>query len=281
MKNQSDSGFTLLELLVGMAIMGIVLTALVNYFSQSSRLAAQSSSRAEMQQEILNAQQLIAGKLKEAWYIYPAGSTIKMTDSELTQRPSGNSANANVWTVGTDPILAMIIPPKDLTVSCGTTAPASQEGCYRFLSYFPVKRSLWVKKTGADSWRNPGPDDPNGDTWILAEYRGTMSTTFSAGTYPPTTPPTVPASNTPNILSDYVAPTVETTGYTTTANTYTMFSLLSATGAATSATNPVTGVTLSLATTRKTGSQLLRLPNSTDEYNLTIYPTNLGKVAAN
>ncbi|WP_082506160.1 PilW family protein [Deinococcus sp. Leaf326] len=280
MRHNHQHGFTLLELLVGMAIMGIVLTALVNYFSQSSRVATQSSSRAEMQQEILNAQQLIAGKLKEAWYVYPAGTIVKMTSSELTKRPSGGTTNPNDWLVGTDPILAMILPPRDLTLTC-SPPPASQDGCYRFLAYFPIKRSLWVANTDAASSRNPGADTVNADTWILAEYRGTMAPSFSAVTYPPPTAPTVPMSNTPNILSDYIAPTVVTAGYTTAANTYTMFSLLSAAGTATSITNPVTGVNLSLATTRNTGGTTLRLPNATDEYSLTVYPTNLGKVAAN
>lgn len=275
-----SAGLTLVELLISMALIGIVLVALLSFFSQSSSVSTQTSSRAEMQQEIINAQQLIAGKLKEAWYVYPAGSTVKMTSSELTRRPSGSSTNPNDWLVGTDPILAMILPPRDLTVTCSTTT-AGQEGCYRFLAYFPVKRSLWVSNTGANSFRNPGADAVNADTWILAEYRGTMASTFSAAVYPPATAPTVPISNTPNILSDYIAPTVVTTGYTTTANTYTMFSLLSASGAATSTANPVTGVTLNLATTRNTAGKVLRLPNATDEYSLTIYPTNLGKVAAN
>lgn len=275
-----DAGLTLVELLISMALIGIVLAALLSFFTQSSNVSTQTSSRAEMQQEILNAQQLIAGKLKEAWYVYPAGTTVKMTSSDLTKRPSGATSNPNDWTVGTDPILAMILPPRDLTATCSTT-PASQEGCYRFLAYFPVKRSLWVTTTSAASFRNPGVDTVNAETWILAEYRGTMAPTFSAATYPPATAPTVPTSNTPNILSDYIAPTVVTTGYTTTANIYTMFSLLSATSAATSTSNPVTGVTLNLATTRNTGGKTLRLPNTTDEYSLTVYPTNLGKIAGN
>ncbi|RJF72803.1 prepilin-type N-terminal cleavage/methylation domain-containing protein [Deinococcus cavernae] len=64
-------GLTLVELLVGMTLMGIILTALVSFFTQSSKTSMQSSARADLQQETLNAQQLIAGKLKEAWYVYP------------------------------------------------------------------------------------------------------------------------------------------------------------------------------------------------------------------
>lgn len=274
MKRRARMGFTLMELLVGMAIMAVVLTALLNYFMQGTRVSTQSGSRAELQQEILNAQQLIAGKLKEAWYVYPPGQVINMTNTELTRRPTGG----NTWQVGADPILAMVLPPRVPSVACTTNT----DGCYRFLAYYPVKRSLWVSNTSTDSWRNPGPDDANGETWVLAEYRGNIAP--GAGGTPPATPPSVPTGNTANILSDYIAPTVATTSFTTTSpidNTYTMFSYKAANGLAASATNPVSGVTINLATTRKTGGTTLRLPNPTDEYSITVYPTNLGKIAAN
>ena len=274
-------GLTLVELLVGMALMGIILTALVSFFMQSSKASMQSSARADLQQETLNAQQLIAGKLKEAWYIYPQGQTIKMTDTALTQRPAGG----NTWTVGTDPILAMLLPPRSSTNTCNTTATStaatgpSQNGCYRFLAYFPVKRSVWVAGTGTDSWRNPGPDAQNDDTWVLAEYRGLISS--SPTSFPPSTLPAAPTGNTSNLLTDYVAPTTLTTGFTTSSNTYTMFGYGTANGSASSLTNPVNSVTLNLGVTRQIAGKLLRLPNATDEYTISVFPTNLGKIAAN
>jgi prepilin-type N-terminal cleavage/methylation domain-containing protein len=280
-KRQTQAGFTLLELLVGMVLIGIVLTALLNIFSQGSQVSTQSSSRAEMQQDVLNAQQLIAGKLKEAWYVYPPGLTITMTGTALTQKPSGG----NSWLVGTDPILAMVLPPKNAALSCATTTPTSTsgpDGCYRFLAYYPVKRSVWVAGTGVGSWRSPGTDDINGETWILAEYRGTIAP-GTGGTLP-TTPPSVPTGNSANILSDYIAPTTVTTGFTSILpvnNTYSMFTYTAANGLVASATNPVWSVTLNLATTRKVAGTTLRLPNATDEYTISVYPTNLGKVAAN
>ncbi len=281
MKRHTQAGFTLLELLVGMVLIGIVMTTLLRLFTQGSQVSTQSSSRAEMQQDVLNAQQLIAGKLKEAWYVYPPGLTITMTGTALTQKPSGG----NNWLVGTDPILAMVLPPKNAALSCATgtaTSTSGPDGCYRFLAYFPVKRSVWVTGTGIGSWRNPGPDDTNAETWVLAEYRGTIAP-GTGGTLPPTPPP-VPTGNSANILSDYIAPTTVTTGFTTTTpvdNTYTMFTYTAANGLAASATNPVWSVTLNLATTRKVTGTTLRLPNATDEYTVSVYPTNLGKLAAN
>ncbi|MFC5847075.1 PilW family protein [Deinococcus petrolearius] len=271
------AGFTLLELLISMALIGIILAALFSFFSQSSNVSAQSSSRAELQQEVLNAQQLIAGKLKEAWYIYPSGTTMTLGGSNNTnntrRNPLAPAASSQTWTTGTQPILAMILPP----TTAGTTN-------YRFYAYYPVLRSVWIAATGgtsAPTSSNPGSDTLNdSSTWILAEYRATV--TVASPVAFPATPPTPPTTGDANLLVDYIAPT------NTTGNTYTMFDSLAAisttgmSGTGTgSASTYVPGVTLNLATTRKTGGTTLRLPDATDEYSLTVYPTNLGKIAAN
>ena len=293
MKREAQSGLTLVELLVGLALMGIVLTALVSYFSQGSRVAGESGSRAELQQEILSIQQLITGRLKEAWYVYPAGQTLQLgstptSTANLRQNPfpgTSRTGTAN-WLTGTDPVLAVILPPRTAG-TCPTTAPSSGSGadfCYRFFAYYPVKRSVWVSGTTTtsggvttESASNPGKDPSNADTWVLAEYRKTLYG-FAPGTAAPTT--TLDGGDA-NLLADYVAPTVATTGFTTSTNTYTMFELKAANGTATSSTNPVSGVTLNLATTRNAGGKVLRLPGQTGTYSITIYPANLGKVASN
>ncbi|WP_147364105.1 hypothetical protein [Deinococcus cavernae] len=82
-------------------------------------------------------------------------------------------------------------------------------------------------------------------------------------------------------MTDYVAPTTLTTGFTTTGNVYTMFGYGTANGSASSLTNPVNSVTVNLAVTRNIAGKLLRLPNATDEYTISVFPTNLGKIAAN
>lgn len=254
-----QAGLTLVELLVGMALMGIVLAALVAYFSQSGRVSTQSSTRAELQQEVLNAQQLIAGKLKEAWYVYPPGQTLVMaaSDAPTVRNPvTGNQS----WTVGTHPLLAMVLPPESGT------------GPYRFFAYYPVKRSVWVSGTAATSWRNPGPDAANEETWVIAEYRGSIAA--GAGGAPPATPPSVPAG-TANLLADYIAPTIQTTGVTTPSNTYTMFTYDQDTG------GTVRSVTLNLAVARQSGGTLMRLPGPSGTYSTTVFPANIGRVAAN
>ena len=283
MRRHRQQGFTLIELLVAMALIGIVLTALVSFFSQGSRVSAQSSGRAELQQEVLTAQQLIAGKLKEAFYIYPPGSpSFSLTSSDLTKNPitNGNTWSITSTTTNNHPMLAMILPPRNTSLTCvaSTTAVPDPDGCYRFVAYYPVKRSVWLTGTAADSVRNPGPDTANADTWVLAEYRRVMPSTFVPSGFPFPTVPTPPTGTTANILADYIAPT------TASGATYTMFTYTTATSAATTttpATTYVTGVTLNLATTRNVGGKVLRLPGATGTYSITIYPTNLGKVAAN
>ncbi|WP_278913540.1 prepilin-type N-terminal cleavage/methylation domain-containing protein [Deinococcus wulumuqiensis] len=289
MKREAQRGLTLVELLVALALMGIVLTALVNYFSQGSRVATESGSRAELQQEILNAQQLIAGRLKEAWYVYPAGQTLQLgasatSTASLRRNPIPNTARTGTanWLTGSDPVLAMILPPR-AAGTCPTTAPSgggSADLCYRFFAYYPVKRSVWVSGTGgtsAPSASNPGDEPANDNVWVLAEYRKTLYG-FTPATAVPTT--TLDGGDA-NLLTDYVAPTYATPGFTTSSNTYSMFTLMSANGAVTSSTNPVSGVTLNLATTRNTGGNVLRLPGQTGTYSITIYPANLGKIASN
>lgn len=292
MKREAQGGLTLVELLVALALMGIVLTALVNYFSQGSRAASESGSRAELQQEILNAQQLIAGRLKEAWYVYPAGQTLQLGSSpastaSLRQNPIPGTPRTGLanWLTGTDPVLALILPPRapgSCPLDTATTAQkaAGADFCYRFFVYYPVKRSTWVSGTGgaaAPTASNPGEDTANADTWVLAEYRKTLYGFAPGGTIPTTTLNGGDA----NLLADYVAPTVVTAGLTASADTYTMFELRAANGSPTSSSNPVSGVTLRLATIRIMGGKVLRLPDGTGTYSITIYPTNLGKVAAN
>lgn len=275
--NRTDtSGLTLIELLVGMALLGIILTALTSFFTQSSRTSVQSSARAELQQETLNAQQLITGKLKEAFYVYPPGSSINnLTSTALTKNPitSNNVWNITSTATNNHPMLAMILPPRNPTLSCvaATTSAADPDGCYRFVAYYPVKRSDWLNGTATDSFRNPGADANNdSSTWVLAEYRRVMPPAFAPSSYPFATPPTAPTGATANILSDYIAPT------TASGTTYTMFTY---TTGGTPAT--VTSVTINLAATRNSAGKTLRQPGATGAYSISVTPTNLGKIASN
>lgn len=272
----SNQGLTLVELLIGMAIIGVVLAALTSFFNQGTRISGQSSSRSELQQELLNAQQLITGKLREAWYIYPPNPTASyvLGSTPITQNPLTNGTNNwNPSATTPHPFLAMILPPRSPNLTCGSGT--NVDGCYRFIAYYAMKRSTWLSAIGGDSWRNPGPDAANdNDTWVLAEYRKEMPASFNAttSTFPPTNPPTIPTNGQSNILTDYIAPT-NVSGFTTSGNTYTMFGY---TPPAPTGSSYVTGVKVSLVAIRQSSGAMMRIPN-TGSLQLAVFPTNLGK----
>lgn len=279
MRGRVQRGFTLVELLVVMVLLGVVLTALTSTFISGSRTTTLAITRAELQQEVVNAEQLIASRVKEAYYVFPPGQTLALGGGDLRRNPVVSPASGN-WTIGTHPILAMILPPKTPGADCKPSTPAIpasgstpatpatdaiNTGCYRFYAYYPVKRSVWVGGTSGAS--NPGPDANNdASTWVFVEYRDYYYESSPVGSTP--TPPPTDGSDA-NLLSDYIMPT------NTTGATYTMFSYQPSTAA----TTGVTGVNISLATGRTVNGKLTRLPGATGTYDLSAYPLNLGDVA--
>ncbi len=292
-KKRRAQGFTLIELLVSMAVGTIVLLWLFTSFSVTSKNTVQVNARSDLQQELLNAQQLIAGRVREAWYVYPAGKTFDLGSGVLRSNPFWNNSagTSGVWTTGSQPILAMILPPKVPGGLC-TTSP-NNAGCYRFYAYYPVRRDSWVGGTSTGTFKvnNPGADSLNdASAWVLAEYRSyyygsTIAPLFNLVYSTPDIPSTTGSDA--NLLADYIQPT-------TTAPTYSMFSYILpnplvpiVNGAPDGpwvdddsngiANQPyVSGVGINLVTRKNLGNTALRLP-STGTYSLTISPRNLGK----
>ncbi|PYE54435.1 PulJ/GspJ family protein [Deinococcus yavapaiensis] len=158
-------GFTLLEMLFALGLAATLGLVLIGVLQTSARASADLSARAELVSEASLASAVVTARIREAVHVYPTGSTLRLSVSGFTsRRPTGGQT----WTVGTDPILALILPPRDASVDCH---PAYRsEGCYAFYAYYPVKRS--VLTANAALGNNPGADATNdGTAWVLMEYR--------------------------------------------------------------------------------------------------------------
>lgn len=155
-------GLTLIELLIGLSLALIVLTAAFNLFLSSSQAASELQTRNDLRSELQIAQNYLAAQVREAVYVFPQGTTLNLGSGYTTKRPVTGS-----WRVGDDsaPVVAFIKPPEDLSVSC----PSDENGCYKFYAYYPVLRSWWVGK--ATGQNNPGQDAQNQDRWLLVEFR--------------------------------------------------------------------------------------------------------------
>jgi prepilin-type N-terminal cleavage/methylation domain-containing protein len=190
-KELFTSGFTLVELLVSMAILGVVLGFLTKFLVDSKRYTSLIINQSAIQEELRSAGSLIVDDIQRSIYVYPpcgiystknGTNTIKSdcADSNFST-PTSNTdlANVNVswsklklvssgsralkpvgtndyeWAVGNDenaPILAMITVPRNPKKWCGDTdTRVKKTGCYQFVAYFPVKRSQVAQGTAVNT----------------------------------------------------------------------------------------------------------------------------------
>lgn len=178
------SGFTLFELLIGLAILGVLMTAFMSFFGNTLQVTRNIDVRNTLLQDAQTAQQLVASRAQEAWYVFPPGTALGLpivggVDAWEVTRPIGGTT----WSVGTNPIFAFIVPPLNSRVPCeattgvagsppvGTTAAtAGWLGCYRFLAYYPVTRSSYVTNTAASLVNRLPADNGNPNAWVLMQY---------------------------------------------------------------------------------------------------------------
>ena len=162
-------GFTLIEMLIGMAIFGILMLAFTQIFGGSLKASSQINSRNELVSEGQIAQQLVASRLQGAYYVYPPGTSMQLTSSGFTAKNTVNGADTYTWRVGTNPFIfvAMILPP---TVA-GTCTSGSTDACFSFYAYYPVLRSVLIDKQKDIA---PDADPNNASAWILMEYRANL-----------------------------------------------------------------------------------------------------------
>lgn len=268
-----NHGFTLVELLIALALLGIILTAVVSVNIGTARAAAALQARNDLQPELQLTQNYMAGKLREAAYIFPVGANIQMSVNGATTAKPDGSQN---WVVGNTaaPILAFIVPPKTVgTTPLTNCAGASSQSeiadrCYAFYAFYPMKRDAYVAAvTGAD---DPGANSLNDATaWVLMEYRGYYSDAAlntNSGFLNSTT--AIPTGNRGRMLMDYLLPTNATTPLFTEAN---------APAAALSQSAGVTTVSMNLAASQNVVGQIVQVPAASTFSSLTVYPRNVGK----
>lgn len=274
----SRAGFTLVELLIGMALLALILTATVQIFMSSSRASSRLNAMGDAQQEAINGLQFISARTKEAWYVYPAGSVLNFSlpaGAQLAANPAtGTRAGTTSYAVGQEPALAMILPPQDASAACNVTT--SPLGCYRFFGYIAVDRGVWASR--AASFNQPGPSTGSSPTWVLAEYRALYAAPpaiVEGGSLP------VVATGVPqlNLLMTDLAPAIGGT-----APNYQLFTLQSVTLTAPRAYQLATWplaqveqIRQDLRVLRQQGGQSQSLPSATTTFQLNVVPENVGR----
>lgn len=270
-----QSGFTLVELLISLGILSLLLTAVVSVNIGTSRSAAGLQARNALQPELQLTQNYMASKLAQASYVFQPGAYIQMTSTGNTTKNYANGPTGNYsWQVGTDPIIAFIVPPKTVTpggcvAGAAATPSTASTYCYAFYAFYAMNRTNYLAAvSGAD---DPGANSANDATAsVLMEYRGYYSAIASyGGNSYSTAAVDIPTGNRGRLLMDFVAPSNAT------------FPLFSTNAPANPASQVpgVTTVTMNLAALQNVAQQIIRVPaGTTTTYNtLTVYPRNFGK----
>jgi len=157
--------FTLVEMLIAMAIFSVILGLVMSALRTGSDTLGVIVGEADIIEDARAASAIIADEISQAAYIYPPGTTLTLnTSGYTTVNPKTNN---RTWTVGEDPIIAMITPPN--TSNINGDCDNDPAFCYTFVAFYPVERSLVSENI-------PYMADPTNDTganakWVLYEYR--------------------------------------------------------------------------------------------------------------
>ena len=281
-----------------MAVMGVLMLAFTQLFGGSLRASSQLNGRNELISEGQIAQQLVASRLQNAYYVYPQGTALQLTTAGDTTRNTVRNGAGQNWVVGTDPIVAVLVPPRKfdplepdpLKTTC---RPGNLDYCYTFYAYYPMLRSAFIT---AASDSAPPADPNNANVWVLVEYRANIVDNInrngsdagcpvsaapveSGRLYCPPLPGT--ASGTAyrgdrrgQMLIDYVQPT-------TNAPVYTMFRVCDPNVSiiqpncpvGTVATNPIS-VDFDLRLLQNRGGRALQVPAGNTPLSTRVYPRN-------
>ncbi len=194
-----------------MVVIAFLSIAFIRIFSTTLDATRRINDRNQLLYEAQIAEKVMAARIKLAWYVYPNGSRILINNGQTTFNAL---AGSNTWTVGSDPIIAMILPPKipGRVSQCSTSNP---EYCFRFFAYYAFPRSHYLTSIAASSAEALFPDPPNDSTWVLMEFRANL-TNYHIGcpTIPPPNNDAVYAGKKARLLAEYVQPESTSPSYT-------------------------------------------------------------------
>ena len=187
---RKTQGFTLVELLIGLFLMSLILVFVGSLINSSVQDTSRITSNADVIKDGQIAQQLIAGRLSEAMYVWLPGSpaNINMTGTGITTVNTVGGTGQQ-WRVNADPFVAMVLPPTgtanyDALGTVTNCTATVTDGCYRFFAYYPMLRSALTSSSLAQT-EKPKADTANNNQWVLMEYRAMLFDSTGSGAWSP------------------------------------------------------------------------------------------------
>jgi len=208
-RRKAQAGFTLLEVLVSLLILGVISLAFIRIFSTTLDATNRITDRNELLHEAQIAEQVITSRVKLAWEVFPPGTHIYINDGATTRN---HLAGSSTWVVGTDPMLALILPPKEpgKTNLCDASHP---DYCFRFFAYYAFRRSDYLSAVSPTSAEAIFPDPQNDATWVIMEFRRTLTNITDPANITPPNGDSIYSGVKGRLLVEYVQPEQESPAY--------------------------------------------------------------------
>lgn len=151
LKKTHDKGFTLLELLIAIAISGIIIAGLLYVAVEMLRLDRNEMVQSQTQQDIRRAMDYVSQELQEAVFVYPTQADTTAVVAKLTATPVGGVPIVSFWRV--EPLSAGEITALGNCATKGARRDACdvlklRQSVYTLITYFVVPN------TGAP-WEGP------------------------------------------------------------------------------------------------------------------------------